>query len=300
MALRYTRLLVLLAWLSLGLLPGFSRFSVGFAQAPPPPPPPPSPQAACTPSSTPDALFGQPTASVTYSAGWNLVGVPSGTTIPAAVGNLYTLDANSTNYISSPSGSQLTGGTGYWAYLTAPTTVNISNVTDRVITTTIPAQNYIMIGNPNSTGAIVSGMDCLYVFDPHFNGYQVSSFLLPGQGGWAFSLTGGTVTISLSEATSTQPPPPLPLRMTPPDPSMTSIDATDLEVDWTADTEVVSGYELDDGNSGTRIATFDANTYKYVLHGLSPNTEYCVVLYAYNSSGYSPPSDVVCAATPSS
>jgi hypothetical protein len=97
---------------------------------------------------------------------------------------------------------------------------------------------------------------------------------------------------------STQVPPPL--LMMPSDPSVTPLDASDLEIDWTADTEAVSGYELDDGNSGARIATFDAGTYRFVLHGLSPNTEYCVVLYAYNSSSYSPPSNVICSVTPPS
>jgi hypothetical protein len=92
---------------------------------------------------------------------------------------------------------------------------------------------------------------------------------------------------------------PLPPLLMPSDPVMTPLDTTDLEVDWTADTEAVSGYELDDGNSGARIAVFNANTYTYTLHDLNSNTQYCVILYAYNSSGYSPPSNVVCAATPS-
>jgi hypothetical protein len=56
--------------------------------------------------------------------------------------------------------------------------------------------------------------------------------------------------------------------------------------------------ELYDGTTGDFLASVDASTSSYTLVGLVPGSQYCAVVYAYNSAGLSDPSNIACADTP--
>jgi hypothetical protein len=129
---------------------------------------------------------------VSYASGWNIVAGPTGTVIPGALGPLYTYQAGNTAYQTIQPGAQLTAGQGYWAYFSVGTSGIIPVASGQTITVSLPAGNWIMIGNPGNTAATVTGADIVYTF----NGtYQTTTTLLPGQGGWAISVNGGTATI---------------------------------------------------------------------------------------------------------
>jgi hypothetical protein len=129
---------------------------------------------------------------VSYTSGWNIVSGPQGTVIPQASGPLYTYQAGNTAYQVVQPGSTLTAGQGYWAYFPVATTGTIPVASGQTLTISLPAGNWIMIGNPGNTSATVTGADIVYTFN---GSYQTTTTLLPGQGGWAISVNGGTATI---------------------------------------------------------------------------------------------------------
>jgi hypothetical protein len=131
---------------------------------------------------------------VSYASGWNIVGGPTGTVVPAAVGPLYTYQAGNTAYQQLPPGSTLTAGQGYWAYFNSATSGNIPTAAGQTLTITLPAGNWIMVGNPGNTSATVTGADVVYTYNATA-GYQQTTTLLPGQGGWAISVLGGSATV---------------------------------------------------------------------------------------------------------
>src|SRR5438067_9767403 len=57
---------------------------------------------------------------VTYPAGWNLVGGPDGT-VCNAPGSSYTLGAGDTGYAVNPGSAPVAGGKGYWMYFPSET-----------------------------------------------------------------------------------------------------------------------------------------------------------------------------------
>ena len=132
---------------------------------------------------------------VTDQAGWNLVAGPPGTTLPGAAGPLYTFQASGANYETLAAGAQLQVDDGYWAYFSAPTTETIPLVGTSSTTVSLPAGHWIMVGDPFDTPATVSGADVIYAYTPGA-GYVAATVLDPGQGGWAFSLHGGTLTFT--------------------------------------------------------------------------------------------------------
>src|SRR5438067_818306 len=61
---------------------------------------------------------------VTYPAGWNLVGAPQGTTFDQATNPLYALSATSGgSYTEQPNNAGVASGQGYWAYFGVSTAV---------------------------------------------------------------------------------------------------------------------------------------------------------------------------------
>lgn len=137
----------------------------------------------------------QPGITVTYPAGWNLVAGPTGTVITGNIGPLYTYQANDTAYEVIPSGTPLQSGQGYWAYFNAPTTVTIPLAASNTMTVSIPSSHFIMIGNATNKTVTVSGADVVYTYTTSA-GYQATTTLQPGQGAWAFSYNGGTLTLT--------------------------------------------------------------------------------------------------------
>ena len=133
--------------------------------------------------------------SVTYKAGWNLIGGPAGATFPQASNPLYNWNGSSYDAVNNSTGIQ--AGKGYWAFFPADTVVGVSGTANLPITVSVAANSYGMVGNPGSTAVTVSGADFFYTYDP-VNGYSqplTTATLQPGQGAWAYSAAGGTVTI---------------------------------------------------------------------------------------------------------
>lgn len=130
--------------------------------------------------------------SVTYQPGWNLIALPPGAYIPGPLGPLYTFQAGNTDYQVAQNGQS---GLGYWAYFSTPTTAVLPLTLPDSVTLQLPAGQFIMVGNPSSKTATVSGADIVYTYSPT-DGYQATTTLQPGQGAWVFSYNGGTVTIT--------------------------------------------------------------------------------------------------------
>jgi hypothetical protein len=133
---------------------------------------------------------------VTYKAGWNLVSAPQGTTITGNTGSMYTYQAGDTNYETVNAGTPVKPGYGYWAYFQSQSTGTIPLTTGGSVTVTLPAGSPVMIGNPGSTTAQLSGADSVVTYDPVAGTYSQVTSLAPGQGGWAMSYNGGSVTIT--------------------------------------------------------------------------------------------------------
>jgi hypothetical protein len=130
--------------------------------------------------------------SVSYTFGWNIVAGPTGTVIPGAMGPLYTWQAGNTAYQVIQPGTALTALQGYWAYFASSTSGTIPVASGQTLTVSIPAGSWVMVGNPGNTSATVTGADILYTYS---GAYEATTTLLPGQGGWAYSANGATVTI---------------------------------------------------------------------------------------------------------
>jgi hypothetical protein len=148
---------------------------------------------------------------VHYPAGWNLLAVTrSGnvsTTVNSNIGPFYTWQAGDTEYPAVSGSGGLEPGAGYWAYFDQPTAVNLQstaqsccplldNAQPPPFTVDLPAGQFITIGDPYSVPASVAGADAVYTYDPTTGSYQATTTLQPGQGAWAYSAGGGTITIS--------------------------------------------------------------------------------------------------------
>jgi hypothetical protein len=148
---------------------------------------------------TPTPTGGPPPLLVAYPAGWNLLSVTqAGSGIPANI-QLYTLTPDGTAY-SSVSPSDTRPGVGYWAYF--PTDNHVLLVPQTVCLQcgapfapiTLPADQWVMVGDPVTLPVTVSGADALYVYDPAAAQYRQTTRLNPGEGAFVFSATGGTLT----------------------------------------------------------------------------------------------------------
>jgi PKD domain len=127
---------------------------------------------------------------VTYGGGWNLIGVPDGTVLPPTDG-LYTYQNGSYQSASSTS-----AGSGYWASFPNPSnSISLPDYVGNAKQMPLPAGQWTQIGNPYSVPANVSGADIVYKYDAS-SGYSAVTQLLPGDGAWAYSASGGTANIS--------------------------------------------------------------------------------------------------------
>jgi hypothetical protein len=141
---------------------------------------------------------------VTYAAGWNLVGGPAGwnlyggpraTTVPAA-GPLYTYQAADIVYEMIPDGVPPPTGVGVWAYFASPTTVTLPPLGVATLAVPLPPSHWVMIANPGYRAATVAGADAVEVYDPTTGAYEQAATLQPGEGAWAYSAAGATITIT--------------------------------------------------------------------------------------------------------
>jgi len=139
--------------------------------------------------------------SVTYHAGWNLVGGPDGTRYAGADGPIFTLQPGDTAYESLPAGTPAVAGAGYWVYFGVSRSVPLPDG-QPFVTVQLPPGQWVLVGNPSGLRtAPVSGADALFTFDPG-RGYHAVSSLLPGQGALAFSQDGALLTIGIADASA--------------------------------------------------------------------------------------------------
>jgi hypothetical protein len=130
---------------------------------------------------------------VSLAQGWNIVAGPSGTTLPTSA---FTWQAGDTAYETVAPGTPLKPGAGYWVNMLAAGQINLPTAPSSNVTVTIPAGGQVMIGNPGTTVATVTGADAVVTFDAPSSSWTPTTQLQPGQGGWASSAAGATVTIT--------------------------------------------------------------------------------------------------------
>jgi hypothetical protein len=128
-----------------------------------------------------------------YPAGWNLISgygsMPSG-----ALGPLYTYNLASGGYDMVSATGQLDPANGYWAYFPCPIRRTRCAACPPVpLTVTLPAGQYVMIGNPSSFPIATTQTDAtIYLYDP-VSGYHQVTTLGTGQGAWVYSAGGTTL-----------------------------------------------------------------------------------------------------------
>lgn len=150
---------------------------------------------------------------VTYSSGWNLVAGPRGTILTGAAGSLFTFQGTDSSYESFPATTPLQPLLGYWAFFPTSATLTLSPAVPQTTTTSLlslPRNHYVMIGNPFTVPITLSGADQILVYNAAQGQYVATATLQPGQGAWAFSQSGGTLTAATLGAVATATPPPAP------------------------------------------------------------------------------------------
>ena len=163
------------------------------------PSPTPSPTASPTPSPAPSPTSTPGCATVSYAAGWNLAGGPNGTVLQGAAGSLFTFQASDTGYETFPTSAALSGGVGVWTFFFSPTTVTLPCVIAQSLSVPLPANHFIMVGNPFDRPATLSSADVMHTFNPATNSYTTATGTVTlgvGQGAWVFSSSGGMLTIT--------------------------------------------------------------------------------------------------------
>jgi hypothetical protein len=141
-----------------------------------------------------------------YGAGWNLIAAPAGTDLSGATGPLYTLQPGDSGYQTVQQSTGTLTGLGYWADFSATATVGLAAGSNAPYSVDAPAGQFVMIGDPSGTEpATVSGADDVWTYTPP-TGYVQSARLTPGQGAFAVSLGGGTITVTPQAEAPTMPP----------------------------------------------------------------------------------------------
>lgn len=143
---------------------------------------------------------------VQLAARWNLI--PGGLAKPinTNIGPMYTYQAGDSRYETVTPTPDTPDTNGYWVLFDKPTTVGFGDLIYygqcgpsvmlpvSPVTLDLPAGQWVMIGNP-FTAATVTGADVVMTYDP-VNGYQETNTLGLGQGAWAYSASGGAVTLT--------------------------------------------------------------------------------------------------------
>jgi len=146
-----------------------------------------------------------PPATVTYPPGWNLVAGPAGTVLSGTVGPLYTYEAGDTSYEVLPADTPLEAGIGYWAYFPSATSITLASTMTSDLTIPVPADQWVMVGNPFNFSAVVRGSPSadltVEAWDPGSEQYMTvppvpCCQLDAGRGAWVFSARGGTIEVT--------------------------------------------------------------------------------------------------------
>lgn len=134
-------------------------------------------------------------ATILYQPGLQLIAGPSGTVVSGVSGSLYTLDANTDQFVAVDPSKPLQSGAGYFATFTDLTNVRLAPDDGAPVTVQAPAGRWLLVGNPSDyNDATVQGADLVYGFDPQA-GYVQESTLPPGQGALVYSDAGGAIVV---------------------------------------------------------------------------------------------------------
>jgi hypothetical protein len=144
----------------------------------------------------PAASAGTGGMTVTYKAGYNMVGGPRGTSFSAATGPLYTILSTDTTYRTLPSSQTAYDGYGYWAYFPQDTTVHLNGTGGTFYSALATPGQWFMVGNANGTSPMkVLGADSVFTYDPQSGKYQAATTLQPGQAAWVKPDKGGLIAV---------------------------------------------------------------------------------------------------------
>lgn len=162
---------------------------------------------AVTPTPTSLSRGGRVFFSMQYPSGWNIVAGNAlhldiaGYGMPGAIdSSVYGLSADGSSYIPVTSDADIVDSQGYWGHFVQPSNAILSMHTGQVTTIALPAGLWTLVGNPSYTAVTVSGADAVEIYVPD-SGYEFVSALAPGQGAWAYSASGGTMTITPEPST---------------------------------------------------------------------------------------------------
>jgi hypothetical protein len=124
-------------------------------------------------------------ATISYPAGWNLVGGPGGSTLVGATGNLYTLQPGDSSYQTFPANTPLQACWGYWAFFPNGGSL-VPGVSQPGCEAGVVAGQRVMVGNASTGGsAPVDGADQVLTYTPA-GGYQAATAIPVGAGAWVF------------------------------------------------------------------------------------------------------------------
>jgi len=138
--------------------------------------------------------------------GWNLESGGIARLVNSNVGPIYSLDADTNQYVPVGDARSLPDTGAYWVLFDTPTRVSdrfLSGVglcgparreQPAPVSVELPAGQWVMAGNPFAV-ATVQGADAVFTYVP-VNGYQQTSRLDAGQGALAYSANGATLTFT--------------------------------------------------------------------------------------------------------
>ena len=156
------------------------------------------------------ARSGASAVTVSYPAGWNLIGGPAGTTLSGAHGRLYTYGFKDTQYEGFAADTPLTGGLGYWAYFPTGGSATLGSSGPCVIAVPIGAGEWVMVGHPWATGtATVRGAERVLTYQPG-GGYVSGVKLKPGEAAWAYSTVATSAAVVVDDCPTIGSVPPSP------------------------------------------------------------------------------------------
>jgi hypothetical protein len=139
---------------------------------------------------------------VTYPPGWHIISgrVAFGLDCPdlcASLGPFYTLQAGDIAYESLPDRANVRTDGGYWFYAPTPVSATVTTSPDLPDSISVPAGQWILVGNPFSSPASISpGGGSMIVIGFDSRGYQDVSQLQVGQGAFVYASQEATLTLS--------------------------------------------------------------------------------------------------------
>jgi hypothetical protein len=150
--------------------------------------------AAWAPANRGEAGPRQAGQSVHYSAGWNLVAVPTGSLLDKALPPQYAYGPTSNSYFQVQSGA-IVGGRAVWAYFPTDTDVALDVTAATETRVQAPVDHWILLGNPSTIAtATIYGADVADAYSPA-QGYFSVTTVAPGQGVWVLRHSTGEISL---------------------------------------------------------------------------------------------------------